>query len=83
MKYSLPLAILGLALGYAAFEYGAVLALPLFAAVLTIALTALVWMRRSRVGIEWPVLVLPFYAFLQFVPLPLWVLSVLSPVRAR
>jgi len=83
VKYSLPLAILGLALGYAAFEYGAVLALPLFAAVLTIALTALVWMRRSRVGIEWPVLVLPFYAFLQFVPLPLWVLSVLSPVRAR
>lgn len=83
MKYWLPLTILGLALGYATWEYGAVLPLPLFCTVLTIAAAALIWMHRSHLKTGWPFIALPAYALFQWIPLPQKVLGILSPARAR
>jgi hypothetical protein len=82
----------GAALAWAVANKGAVLPADRFASALAFGVIALVLFllaRRSSLAprlfpwIRWPALLLPVYAVLQLVPLPLGVLRVLSPARAE
>jgi O-antigen ligase len=81
----------GVALAWAVANIGAVMPADRFASALAFAVIALVLFLlapRSALAprlspwIRWPALLLPLYAVLQLVPLPLGVLRVLSPARA-
>ena len=82
----------GAVLAWAVANKGAVLPADRFTSALAFAVIALVLFllaRRSSLAprlspwIRWPALLLPVYAALQCVPLPLAVLRVLSPARAE
>ena len=81
----------GAALAWAVANIGAVMPADRFASALAFAVIALILFLRARRSTLaprlspwtlWPALLLPVYAVLQFVPLPLNVLRVLAPVRA-
>jgi O-antigen ligase len=82
----------GAALAWAVANKGAVLPTDRFSSALAFGVIALVLFLLARHSslapklspwIRWPALLLPAYAALQFVPLPLGVLRVLSPARAE
>lgn len=83
---------LTLIFGYAVFWYGAVLPANWNVCLLALGFLTLLYSFRTPSAelappldraLRWPVLLLPCYAAFQLIPLPVAVLQVLSPARAR
>lgn len=79
-------------IGYAVWSYGGVIpnrwSLFLFG-LGSLSVFCAVWSPESKTapplrrGFRWPLFLLPSYAVLQLIPLPLWILKIVSPLRAE
>jgi O-antigen ligase len=86
------LALLTVALGYAAFRTGGVEFSDWNLSLLLVGFASVLYLLRTRslpllsspsCWIAWMTILLPAYVAFQLLPLPLWLLGVLSPERAR
>jgi O-antigen ligase/tetratricopeptide (TPR) repeat protein len=83
----LSLALLSIAFGYSVLQYGGVVLVDWNIALLFIGLSAIIYLPRNSAADPQPfavrcALLLPCYVALQLIPLPLFLLRILSPARA-